>query len=184
MPEQAKPVEPKRIFLALWPDEVVRQQLHARQQALKHEPALRDARAVTVDNLHMTLHFIGPLADEVVQQLAVALDVVQAEAFEMQVDIAGYFPRPKVFWLGLAQVSSALQALVQHTAVAVQQCVEAYEYSSFHPHITLFRKAKKPAELAPMPAILWPVTGFALVESKPLPEGVRYVVLKQWRLSA
>lgn len=184
MPEQA--VDHKRIFLALWPDEVTRAQLHAYQQKLKRDPALHAAlqqgRPVKPDNLHMTLHFIGSVSSEVLQNLISALDLVHANTFEMEVDTAGYFPRPRVLWLGVSQMPPALPALVQQTAICVQQCIEAYEFQSFQPHITLFRKVRNPGELVQLPAIHWPVNSFALVESKTLPEGVQYEVLRSWPL--
>ncbi len=184
MPEQA--VEHRRIFLALWPDEATRAQLHAHQQKLKRDPALHAAlqqsRSVRPGNLHMTLHFIGSVSSEVLQNLTSALDLVHANAFEMKVDTSGCFPRPRVLWLGVTQVPPALQALVQQTAVCLQQCIEAYEFRSFQPHITLFRKVRNPGELVQLPTIHWPVNSFALVESKTLPEGVQYEVLKQWPL--
>lgn len=185
MPEQA--VEHKRIFLALWPDDETRAQLHAYQQKLKGDPslhtALQQGRAVNPDNLHMTLHFIGSVSSEVLQNLTSVLDLVQGNAFEMEVDTAGYFPRPRVLWLGVSQVPPVLPALVQQTAICVQQCIEAYEFQSFQAHITLFRKVRNPGELAQLPAIRWPVNSFALVESKTLPEGVQYEVLRSWSLA-
>lgn len=185
MTEQA--VEHKRIFLALWPDEATRAQLHAYQQKLGRDPALLAAlqkgRSVKPGNLHMTLHFIGSVSTEVLQNLTSALDFVHANAFEMKVDTAGYFPRPGVLWLGVMQMPPALQSLVQQTAGCVQQCIEAYEFKSFQPHISLFRKVGRPGELVQPPAIYWPVNSFALVESKTLPEGVQYEVLKQWPLA-
>ncbi|MDT8453243.1 MAG: RNA 2',3'-cyclic phosphodiesterase [Gammaproteobacteria bacterium] len=185
MPEQT--VEHKRIFLALWPDEATRAQLYAHQQKIKCDPALHAAllqsRAVKPDNLHMTLHFIGSVSSEVLQNLNSALDLVHANAFDMEVDTTGYFPRPRVLWLGVSQMPPALPALVQQTAACVQQCVEAYELQSFQAHITLFRKVRNPGELVQLPAIHWPVNSFALVESKTLPEGVQYEVLRSWPLA-
>ncbi|MDH5612718.1 MAG: RNA 2',3'-cyclic phosphodiesterase [Gammaproteobacteria bacterium] len=186
-PESPVAVEYKRVFLALWPDEQVRQLLHAYQKKLKHEPAmesaLRSARAVIPENLHMTLNFIGSISLEVLQALENALDSVQGKAFDMEVNTVSYFPRPKVLWLGVAQIPLALRVLEQQITAGVQQSVEGYECQSFKPHITLFRKAKSPREFDDRPAIHWPVNSFALVESKTYPEGVKYNVLKQWPLS-
>jgi len=172
----------KRIFLALWPDELTRQQLLEAQKKLKRETALQSARAVISENLHMTLHFIGSISMKTLQALETSLDSVQCKAFDLNVDSAGCFPKPKVFWLGLKCIPPELEALEQQTAFCIQQCVKDYQVRPYRPHITLFRKAKVLQELEGFTEINWQVKSFALVESKNHPEGVQYLVLKEWLL--
>ena len=172
----------KRIFLALWPDEATRQQLFKIQNELKHEQALRSARAINPENLHMTLHFIGSISMETLRALEVSLDSVQSKAFELEVNTVGCFVRPQVFWLGLENIPPELQELEQKTAACVRQCVEAYQGRPYRPHISLFRKAKKLIDSRDWPVLQWPVSSFALVESKTCSEGVQYSVLKEWSL--
>ncbi len=182
-----QPAEHKRIFLALWPDEVIRQQLFDAQKKLKRDPELRpvlqSARAVIPDNLHITLHFIGLVSPEVLQSLEECLDEVQCQSFEIAVNTAGCFPKPRVFWLGLKHIPPELNELEQQTASCVERCVEGYRRIPYRPHITLFRKAKTSRAPENSPEINWRVKNFALVESKTYPEGVQYHVLKQWLLT-
>lgn len=174
----------KRIFLALWPDELVRQQLFEVQNKLKPEPTLQSAKAVIPDNLHMTLHFIGSISPEVLQALQVSLDSVRCKPFEIQVNTVGCFPKPQVVWLGLKNIPPELSELEQQTAACVEQSVENYQRIDYQPHITLFRKAKASMEQADFSEINWPVKSFALMESKSHAEGVRYHVLKEWLLTS
>ncbi|MCK4706562.1 MAG: RNA 2',3'-cyclic phosphodiesterase [Gammaproteobacteria bacterium] len=182
MVSNTQPAEHKRIFLALWPDEITRQYLFKTQKELKREPVLQSARAIIPENLHMTLHFIGSISVEVLQALEVSLASVRCKAFELDVNMAGCFARPRVFWLGLENVPPELQELEQQTAACVRQCVEAYQCKPYRPHISLFRKAKNSIECKNWSVVHWPVNSFALVESKTCPEGVRYSVLKEWPL--
>lgn len=186
MPE-SQATEYKRIFLALWPDEVTCQQLFAAQKKLKHDhelrPVLKSARALIPENLHITLHFIGSVSTEVVQELEASLDSVQGQPFDMKVNTVGCFPRARVLWLGVKEVPPELKALEQQTASCVLQCVENYQREPFRAHITLFRKVKAVVKQAEITEIDWPVKSFALVESKTYPEGVQYHVLKEWPLS-
>ena len=170
----------KRVFLALWPNSDVRQQLADVQVQFKpHE-----ARAVIPENLHMTLNFIGSLPVDQIDALARSLDEVHCPPFSMQVNTSGYFSRPKVAWLGLENIPPELRQLEQLTGACVETCVDDYQRMTFRPHITLFRKAKAPVPLNAPLAINWPVNSFALLESKSTPEGVRYLVLKEWPLRA
>ena len=169
----------KRIFLALWPDEVTRQQLFDAQKLLKREPILKSAKAVVPNNLHMTLHFIGSISPDVLQALEVSLDAVRCKPFEIQVNTVGCFPKPQVVWLGLKNIPPELSELEQQTAA----CIENYQRITYRPHITLFRKAKISPQSDELAEINWRVNSFALVESKSYPEGVQYYVLKQWLLT-
>lgn len=186
MPE-TQPTEYKRVFLALWPDEATRQHLFEAQKKLKRDPelspVLQSARAVACDNLHITLHFIGSISTEAIQSLVTSLDSVQCKSFDMVMDKAGCFPKPRVFWLGLKEIPDELKALEQQTAACVQSCVENYQRIPYRPHITLFRKVKAAMKLVTIPEIDWPIQSFALVESKTYPEGVQYHVLKEWPLT-
>ncbi|MCK4704018.1 MAG: RNA 2',3'-cyclic phosphodiesterase [Gammaproteobacteria bacterium] len=171
--------ENKRIFLALWPDELVRQQLFQVQKKLKPEPTLQPAKMVIPDNLHMTLHFIGSISPDVLQALVVSLDSVRCKPFELMVNTIGCFPKPRVVWLGLKNIPPELNELEQQTAA----CIENYQRIDYRPHITLFRKTKTSMEQADFSEINWSVKSFALVESKSHAEGVQYHVLKKWLLS-
>jgi len=186
MDSDTQAVEHKRIFLALWPDEMTRQQLFELQKKLKRDPELRSvlqsARAVIPDNLHITLQFIGSVSIELMQALEACLDSVRSKPFEMVVNTTGCFPKPRVFWSGLKDIPPELKELEQQTAACVQLCLEDYQRIPYRPHITLFRKAKTSLVLEGLAEINWRVKSFALVESKTHPEGVQYHVLKEWPL--
>lgn len=172
----------RRLFLALWPDDITRKKLADVQKQLSRNERLKSARPVAVANLHITSHFLGAVTEEVHTQLEELLYGVKAQPCTLVIDRWGYFPRAKVLWLG-GKSSEALNDLVEQTKACIQQCVDGYEQNRFVPHITVFRKARHPLEVDDFHPIEWSIDRFALVESITHPEGPEYRVLKEWMLN-
>lgn len=171
----------KRLFLALWPDDITRKKLADVQKQLGKIDRLKTAKSVAVANLHITTHFLGAVTEEVHAQLEQRLYRVNAKNCSLVIDRWGYFPRARVLWLG-ADLSAALSDLVEQTRSCIQQCIEDYEQKRFVPHVTVFRKARHPMEVDDFHPIEWNIDRFALVESVTHPEGPEYRVLKEWML--
>jgi 2'-5' RNA ligase len=171
----------RRLFLALWPGESTRQRLADVQGAFRKTARLKSARAVPVENLHITIHFLGEVSAEVASRLQAALDDVKAPPCTLIIDQWGYFPRPKVVWLG-GELTEPLIDLVAQTQSCVQACIQGYHQKRFVPHITVFRKARHPLEVDDFDPIEWRIDRFALVESVTHPRGAEYTVLNQWLL--
>lgn len=172
----------RRLFLALWPDDITRKKLADVQKQLGRNERLKTAKPVAVANLHITTHFLGAVTEEVHLQLEALLCTVEARSCTLVIDRWGYFPRAKVLWLG-GESSEALNDLVEQTQTCIQQCVDGYEQKRFVPHITVFRKARHPMEVDDFRPIEWNIDRFALVESVTHPEGPEYTVLEEWILN-
>jgi 2'-5' RNA ligase len=172
----------KRLFLALWPDQTTRSHLAAMQKSLAQNPRLRLAKAVSTNNIHLTLHFLGDVVESRIAQLESCLADVRAEAFSLNIDRWGYFPKAGIYWIGATKTPEALASLLEKTAACAATAVENYTQTRFMPHITLFRKARHPLKIDTFDAYAWRVDKFALVESLTRQEGVEYTVLREWRL--
>jgi 2'-5' RNA ligase len=172
----------RRLFLALWPDDNTRNQLAAVQKQFSKNDRLKKARPVPVENLHITMHFLGGVSAEVHAALEQLMSSVQAPACKLVIDRWGYFPRPRVIWLGAQSSPEPLAELVQQTEACIQQCIEGYQQNRFVPHITVFRKARHPVEVDDFHPIEWHIDRFALVESDTRPQGAVYAVLREWML--
>src|SRR5262245_58139452 len=107
-----------RVFLAVDVDEHVRsgiQRLVDRLRESLDEPAGRNGRIgwVSADKIHVTLHFIGELAEPRAAELAAAVSrPLEIDSFELAFGGLGLFPargRPRVLWLGLKRGSEWLQ---------------------------------------------------------------------------
>lgn len=183
MAETDRPAS-RRVFLALWPDSDTRQAIQNYQQQLRQHKVLQSATPVAAQNLHMTLHFIGPVSEVVIECLTALLADIECPSFDMKLDHIGRFPKPKILWLGLESIPEALDKLVKRTQQCVLQCVDSYEQKSFRPHITLFRKARYDKAAVDFNALEWRADRFVLVESKTWAEGVEYRIIKEWPLIA
>ena len=171
----------KRLFLALWPDDRTRQHFADVQSAFAKTARLKSARRVPPANLHITMHFLGDVSLEVCTELQAMLADVKAPACTLLIDRWGYFPKPRVVWLG-GDSPKPLIDLVAQTQSRIQSCIHGYQQKRFVPHITIFRKARHPLEIADFNPIEWSIDRFALVESVTHPHGAQYTVLNQWPL--
>jgi len=108
------------------------------------------------DNLHLTLRFLGdvPVARLPALSNAVAEAAHEIKPFDLVICDCGTFPthgRPKVLWIGCADVSSASSLSPtpndQHPLAALHAALEdrcaaagfEREPRSFHPHLTIAR---------------------------------------------
>lgn len=177
----ADPSKHKRLFLALWPDDDTRQRVADVQCAFGTTARLKSARRVPAANLHITMHFLGDVSVEVCAELQTLLADVEVPACTLIIDRWGYFPKPRVVWLG-AESPPPLIELVAQTQSRILACLEGYQQKRFVAHITIFRKARHPLEIAEFDPIEWRIDRFALVESVTHPHGAQYTVLDQWPL--
>ncbi len=104
-------------------------------------PALRPVRP---ERMHITLAFLGRVADD---RLAAATEAARAAAaghapFELTFDHAGRFPatgRPRAVWLGPTAGTDELTRLAADTGRALADRSFALEDRPFSPHLTLAR---------------------------------------------
>ncbi len=164
-----------RLFLALWPPLEIRQHLQALQQRWSWPPR---AAPVRVDQLHLTLHFLGNVPVQRLDEFSRTL-AVSAEALTL--DLAQ--GRPGVWPGGIAVLELApppgllrLHAALGDALARLNWPVEARRY---RPHVTLARRAagaQPPAGL--LPPVCWRADpGYVLVRSRP---GRGYEVLQAY----
>ncbi|MCI0394540.1 MAG: RNA 2',3'-cyclic phosphodiesterase [Chloroflexi bacterium] len=135
-------------------------------------------RWVKAENIHLTLHFLGDTAEEVIPTLATGLDRVAGgqKPFTLQLDKIGCFPherRPRVIWVGITGQQKALQALHQAIGDMLEPLGWKPEERPFQPHLTLGR-VKDSRQVSGLP---W---GEAL-ETRPLPVTMVQLIESQLR---
>lgn len=119
-----------------------------RQQAGRLTASLREkigplVRWVPVENMHLTLKFLGDVAPSNVEMLS---QMVQAEAnlfpcFDFQVGGLGSFPnlkRPRVLYIGI-QAPAVLEALQRGIESASRRLGYESDERGFSPHLTIGR---------------------------------------------
>jgi RNA 2',3'-cyclic 3'-phosphodiesterase len=169
----------RRLFFALWPSDAVRAQLA--QAAAAIDPG--DGRRVATANLHVTVLFLGEVADGIAERLCAAADGSAGRGFELHVDAAGWWRRSAVVWLAPSLVPPALLSLVEQLRELVSGVDIPLEARPYRPHVTVYRRAHRPPRSARI-GCRWRIDEFSLIESLPGAAGVRYQVLRRWPLDA
>ncbi len=174
----------RRLFFALWPDEHTRAEIRENCRA-----AVRQAggRAVPAHNYHITLAFLGnqpvtSFGGIVSAGWKVAAGWVDAP-LDIELDRFGYWPKPRVFWLGPSGHREPLAQLAQLTDClwsALESLGIPRERRPLMPHVTLCRKVQRAPRLELSRPVRWRATDFALVESVTASSGAEYTVVAQF----
>ena len=176
--------EPRqRLFFALWPDGGVRSVLGQTATGLLGKRIKRVPDA----NLHITLAFAGAVTAPVRGCLEAAADEIRCSAFELCIDHVGYWPGPRIFWIGPAHTPPALWSLAGQLRTALEDCGLQAEARPYQPHITLARKIS-PADVTrrgsrPVEPVHWSIRRFCLLASVTGPRAASYHVLASWALA-
>jgi 2'-5' RNA ligase len=159
-------VDNARLFIALWPDPAIRDQLRAWRDSFAWP---KSAAPVRTQQLHATVHFLGNIPrvrlPELVQGLGVgfapfALDLDHAELWRGGIAVLAPNLTPNL-------VPQPLLALHAALGEALQRLDLPLEARPYRPHVTLARRAgRELAPTVPCPPVRWQIDGYALMESK------------------
>ncbi len=108
----------------------------------------REVRWVRLENLHLTLKFIGEVDEERLEPIIEALTDIRIESFLLDVKGVGCFPargQPKVMWVGFGTGHPRLYQLQQKVANALIPVGLEPELRTYHAHLTLARCARASA---------------------------------------
>ncbi|HZR70533.1 MAG TPA: RNA 2',3'-cyclic phosphodiesterase [Burkholderiales bacterium] len=160
-----------RLFFALWPNAVTRTRLDRWGQSL-HDVC--GGRRTSAESLHLTLAFLGNVADARVPEVEAAMQRVAPRRFLLTLDTPGYWKKNSIAWAGTTAVPAELEALAADLRTELAAAGIPFDPQPFAVHVTLLRDARAPAAMPALEAIAWPVDGFALVASA----GGRYEIRK------
>lgn len=164
----------RRLFLALWPENAERQQIAALAASVAGQRRVRDA------DLHLTLVFLGTTDSARLAAYETALADLPIPTLELILDRYGYWPQPRILWLGCSRPSPELNELVAALHQRLRNCGFTPEQRPFQAHLTLARKHPGPAPVQPPNAPMrWQISEIALVESLRNQDS-RYQVLRRW----
>ena len=164
-----------RLFFALWPDDLVRQQIAKVSAQLPS-----GGNKVKTANLHATLAFLGEVSDDQRQNYLEAAGQISSVPFDLQLDSREWWKKSQVTCMGASEIPDQLLQFIDSLNKALEPCGYKVEKRSFRLHITLMRKVAKPINPIQFKPIPWLIRGFSLVESKTLPLGVEYKVIHSW----
>lgn len=136
-----------RAFIAVDLSSAILAQLASLSAQLQRGAAARLVRWVAVNNIHLTLKFLGDVPVErlegLKQMLAAAAN--RCRAFDLAVGGLGVFPslrQPRVVWVG-TQPSTDLQGLQKGLEAEAERLGFPKEDRPFSPHLTLGRVARE-----------------------------------------
>lgn len=125
-----------RAFFAIPLPEALQEALAARARGV---PGLSAQRPGTI---HLTIRFLGEIADPAPVLAAVGPVVAAAAAFELELKGFGAFPdarRARVVWAGVGRGAAEATALAMSVERALHPLGVRPEERPFHPHVTLGR---------------------------------------------
>jgi len=133
-----------RAFIAIGIPDDVRAAIEEAQAQMKRAQVGVKISWTKIDNLHLTLQFLGSIEETLVAKITSALQFVteQHVSFELSVHGAGGFPneiRPRVVWVGCDDAAGRLRALAQSIQATMQPLGFEPERREFSAHLTLGR---------------------------------------------
>jgi len=126
----------QRLFIAITPPEPVRAVV-----ADLFTP-LHDVRWTPIEQLHVTLRFLGDVPEENIVALVDRLAAIRVEPFLLPIEGVGAFPprrAPHVVWVGLGSGHPRLHQLRQRIDDTLLAAAIDVDLRTFHPHITVAR---------------------------------------------
>jgi 2'-5' RNA ligase len=162
-----------RLFFAAWPPPDT-------AGALAGWAGPLDGRPVPAEKIHLTLAFLGEAQPD---KAAAAARRVQGRTHALPIEVAKYWKHNQIVWAGPRETPPDLAALVDALHFQLYRAEFILERRPFAAHVTLARKARKPASLPPLPAVDWPIRELALVNSTVSSRGSTYETLERFPLA-
>jgi RNA 2',3'-cyclic 3'-phosphodiesterase len=166
-----------RLFFALWPDDGVRAGLAGWARELR---LVCGGRPTHTENLHLTLAFLGSVADARLAEIEHAAGEVAPRAATLVIDTPGYWKHNRIAWAGASRPPAGLETLARELREALARARIGFDAKRFVSHVTLLRDAREPRAMPALEPVRWDVAGFVLAGSLTQPGGSRYEVLRAW----
>jgi 2'-5' RNA ligase len=173
-----------RIFVALEMPSAVGQQVAGVAQRLSH---LNQVRWVNPGGVHLTLKFLGDVAEGRMPEIVSAVQQVASETAPMMLSTAdvGGFPKREdacVLWLGVGGDLDKLMALQKKVTQAFSEIGFEPERRRFFAHVTVGRVRRAPVsvtleEVGLLHPVHFSVDRLTVMKSELLPGGARYTPL-------
>ncbi len=170
----------RRLFFALWPSNSVR---HSLFNASRNAVRQSEGRAVPLQNLHVTLAFLGSTPESRVGALLELRRSVEVEPFELKFGAIKAWKKQELLCLEPAGGQEALCALVDRLHRSLRTSGFEIEHRPFRAHVTLAREIAREIKWLEEPRnsildVTWAVQRFELIESRVTKDGSVYRVIE------
>lgn len=172
-----------RTFVAVFPPPEVREALF---QAARNLPTSGDFRLVGKEKIHLTLMFLGDVAEDDLDNVKRVLQPIRErhDPFEVSISAFGAFPsdrKARILWAGVEEGSEHLRTVAEDVENLLAPAGFERETRPYVPHLTLGRARTRRTELdtseTSLPALRFTVSALDLVKSTPSKNGINYSIL-------
>ena len=153
----------RRLFFALWPPDELRTRI---ARATRAEVQGTGGKPTPQENLHITLHFLGPTPEDRIAPLIERVAALPMEPFDLVLDHYGYWNRSRTLWMSLRETPPVLAELARDLRRIAHELGFPKDRRAFLPHITLVRKVNRLTPRDPPAPIEWAVNEFVLAGSR------------------
>lgn len=171
-----------RVFFALWPSVANAEMLG---EIASREAASSGGKPTRPETIHLTLAFVGDVAEMRLPALIEAAAGVASPAFSFEIDRLAYWSHNRIRWAGCTQAPPQLPALAEalcNRLLAADFAVDRVK-SGFFPHLTLLRKCPRSMMDQDLsPPLRWQADEFLLVRSQLTAAGSQYRMLRRFPL--
>ena len=135
-----------RSFLAIELSESLKNELCFFVQSIQNQ--FSGFRFSNPKTWHLTLHFLGDVTLEKIEELKARLSKVlpDVKPFSISLEGLGVFPKgktPRILWIGVNGDADALLGLKKRLDEVLQKMHFEIEKRTYHPHITIARAKEK-----------------------------------------
>jgi RNA 2',3'-cyclic 3'-phosphodiesterase len=111
-----------------------------------------DLKVVELQNIHITLRFLGGISPQMVEKVYGAMQTVQFKPFDIALCGLGVFPSlnyPRVVWAAITVGAEELKEIFSQLEPKIRELGFEADKNGFSPHITIarVRSAKNKAQL-------------------------------------
>lgn len=132
-------------------------------------------RPVPITNFHVTLAFLGEVPNNQMEELCELASGVFVTPFDLTLDELGYWPKPRILWLGASTPPTPLLQLVRDLAGIARRLRLPTDKRDYRAHVTIARNCQTPPPSSAMqPGITASFASFTLFQSTMTRRGVRY----------
>ena len=181
----------KRVFIALNLPEAAKEaltKLISQTKKINSQPVIRYVKA---KGIHLTLHFLGYLDENQINQVKDILKKLakiyqQTELISGKIDAFPNLNRPRVIFLtGEERGGENLITLQKNLGQELEKIDIEVDHRPWHPHLTIAR-IKGPTQFKTedlkVPQLFIPIKSIELMESKLSPYGAEYKILESFTL--
>ncbi|HAM38118.1 MAG TPA: RNA 2',3'-cyclic phosphodiesterase [Elusimicrobia bacterium] len=182
-----------RLFIAVSIGEENKNKIFDIQSVLKRSCV--DVKWIEKDNLHLTLKFLGEVAEDNLDSVkeSIRRAVAEFKRFQINLESIGVFPNeksPRVLWMGINKGEVELKNISQNLEGSLEELGFKKETREFSAHLTIGRfrsnsekeKLFKIIEKFQNENIIESVNVVYLIKSTLSPKGPAYDVIEEYQL--